>query len=235
MISPMKAAVDADAEFLHQIGATNTSALRHGVRPRVEKFFQNVAARVGNGSLEFDAVVPSLEFICRRYPDAWLILAKLYEENGGFANASESIRRYLEQPQGIDGQRSAWEQLARLYSTMRDWTGAVQAWIRICELPHTEFSTLSNTANSLNSLLREDYLALDSDEKRILYRELTRLMEQRASEADATDLSRLAWLYLHMREVEQALATAERGLAIDPQNEHCLRLAARLRHSSPAL
>ena len=69
-------------------------------------------------------------------------------------------------------------------------------------------SALSNTANELNTLMRENYLALNSDEKRLLYRELARLMEQRVSEADATDLSRLAWLYLHTREVERALETA---------------------------
>lgn len=233
MISPMKAAVEADAEFLHQIGATNTAALRHGVKPRVEKLFENIAARIAGGSLELDAVAPSLEFICRHYPDAWLTLAKLYEELDSLADASECIRRYLEQPQSIEHQRSAWEELTRLYSTMGDWTGAAQSLIRICELPQTPFSTLSNAANRLNSLLRENHLALDSDEKRILYRELTRLMEQRSGEADATDLSRLAWLYLHTREVERALATAEKGLELDPENEYCLRLVARLRHTNP--
>jgi hypothetical protein len=232
-ISPLKAAIDADAEFLHQIGATSTSALRHGVKPRLDKFFENVARRVANGLLPFDAIFPSLEFICRRYPDAWLTLAKLYEELGGvgaLANACECIRRFLEQPQQIGDQRSAWEELARLYTAMGDWTGAAQAHIRICELPQTPFSTLSNAASWLNNLLRENYLALDSDEKRVLYRELASLMERRASEADATDLSRLSWLYLHTREVEAALGTAERGLTIDPENEHCQRLVARLTH-----
>ena len=75
-ISPMKAAIDADVEFLQQIGATSTSALRHGVRPRIEKFFENVASRVVSGSLEFAAIVPSLQYICRQYPSAWLTLRR---------------------------------------------------------------------------------------------------------------------------------------------------------------
>ena len=66
--------------------------------------------------------------------------------------------------------------------------------------------------SDINNLLTENYLALDPDEKRIPYKELARPMEQRANEADATDLSRLAWLYLRTREVERALETAEKGL-----------------------
>jgi tetratricopeptide (TPR) repeat protein len=230
-VTPMKTAIDADVEFLQQIGATSSSGARHGIGPRLEKLFQNVATRLTNGRLELAAVIPSLEFICRQYPRCWLMLANLHEELGGpeaLARAAECFRRFLESPQSIGDQQLAWNELARLYQSMRDWTGAAQAQIRRCKLPDTPYSTLSNTANWLNSLLRENYVALDSEEKRVLYRELAELMERRASEATATDLSRLAWLYLHLRDVPRAKEVVEKGLALDPENEHCIRLKKRL-------
>lgn len=36
-------------------------------------------------------------------------------------------------------------------------------------MPDTSYSVLSNTANWLNNLFREDYVAIDTDEKRLLY------------------------------------------------------------------
>ena len=143
--------------------------------------------------------------------------------------ASECLCRFLEQPQSVVEEYIGWEELARIYGLMRDWTGAAQAKIRICKLANTPYSVLSNTASWLNKLLREDYLAMDSDEKRLLYQELADLMEQKESEADATDLSRLAWLHLHLRDPERAREIVEEGLAIEADNEHCSKLLNRLR------
>jgi hypothetical protein len=235
--TPMRPAIDADVEFLQQIGATSTSALRHGVRPRIERLFQFTASRLAAGRMELDEFVPSLEFVCRQYPPAWLMLAKLHEETGtaeGLVKASESLCRFLEQPFSAADERIGWDELARIYRLMEDWSGAAQAQIRLCKLADTPYSALSNAANSLNRLFSENYLAIDSDEKRLLYRELAQLMEQRKGEADATDLSRLAWLYLHLHDPSRAREITEEGLVIDAENEHCIRLLSRLRRSAGA-
>jgi len=89
---------------------------------------------------------------------------------------------------------------------------------------------LSNAANRLNNLLRDNSLALDSEEKRLLYRDLAQLMEARMREADATDLSRLAWLHLHLHDPVRARDIAEQGLELESDNEHCQRLLVRLSH-----
>jgi tetratricopeptide (TPR) repeat protein len=232
--TPMRAAIDADVEFLRQIGATTTTALRYGVQPRIKSLFQNIAARLSLGKLELDAVAPSLELICRQYPLAWLMLAKLHEEAGrpeGLTHAAECLRRFLETPQSSENQRLAWDELGRIYWQTGDWSGAAQAYIRVCKLPDTPYSVLSNTANRLNNLFREYDLPIDSDEKRLLYRELTQLMERRKEEADATDLSRLAWVYLHLHDPVRAREIVEEGLDLDADNEHCNRLLLKLRGS----
>lgn len=192
-----------------------------------------MATRVSSGETQLADVVPSLEFICRHYSPAWLMLAALYEESGSsdaLPKAAECLRRFLEQPQPLPGQRTAWEELARIYAATNDWSGAAQALIRLCKLPDTPYFILSNTANRLNNLLRDNSLALDSEEKRVLYRDLAHLMEARMREADATDLSRLAWLHLHLRDPDRAREIAEQGLDIESYNEHCSRLLVRLSH-----
>ena len=236
-ITEMKAAIDADVEWLQQIGATNRSALRHGVRPRIEKFFQNIAVRITSGRERLETVIPILEFVCRQYPQGWLLLAKLHEETEEperLIRAAECLRRFLQDPPTIPDQRVAWEELARIHEAILDWMGAAHAHISKCKLPGTPFSVLSNTANWLNNLFRDNYLAIDSDEKRLLYQDLAQLIKRRINEADATDLSRLAWLYLHLHNVDRALEIVEEGLKLDPQDEHCLKLKTRLQRREGA-
>lgn len=59
-------------------------------------------------------------------------------------------------------------------------------------------------------------------------RRLRSLLESRHTEADATDLSRLAWLCMYDQDPEAAEYWATEGLQKDPNNEHCLRLKRRL-------
>jgi hypothetical protein len=117
---------------------------------------------------------------------AWLMLAKLHAESGkadGRANAAESLKRFLETSQSPSDQQMAWEQLARIYQELGEWTAAAQARIRRCKFADTPYLMISNTANWLNGLLHDNYLALDSEEKRVLYRELAELMERKATMA----------------------------------------------------
>ena len=53
-------------------------------------------------------------------------------------------------------------------------------------------------------------------------------MERRIEEGGATDCSRLAWLYRHIKDDERARRFVELGLKQDPENEYCDRLARRL-------
>jgi hypothetical protein len=52
-------------------------------------------------------------------------------------------------------------------------------------------------------------------------------MLARLGEADATDLSRFAWLCLSVGNSEKAKQYTLKGLQLDPSNEYCLRLAER--------
>jgi hypothetical protein len=88
---------------------------------------------------------------------------------------------------------------------------------------------ISSTANQLNTFLRDRQIVLDSDEKQFVVGRLVEVMEARLTEADATDCSRFAWLYIHLRNTDKAKAVTLHGLKLDPSNRYCTQLAERLK------
>jgi len=230
LVSPMKSAIQADLEILQAFGAAQQSGIQHGIRPRVRRLFRFVASQVDEDPTHLQKHTPMLEFIGRRYSEAWLMLADLQEEHDALESAKRSVRRYLEQKPSGSG--PAWTRLQNLCVKTEDWSGQAHALLETSELPEADLNTTSSCANTLNWLLHEGKLRLDTDEKRVVMSRMVRLMEERIEEsaADATgdDYSRLAWLYLHLGRRADAKSCATDGLQVDPQNEHCLRLLDRL-------
>ena len=110
-----------------------------------------------------------------------------------------------------------------------DRLGEVHAFIERAQIDSVPFFDVSGTANRLNSLLRENVLSVDKDERRILAERLLGVLEARKSEADADDFSRMAWLALNIGQKARAEQFVDLGLAGDPMNQHCLSLQERLR------
>jgi len=224
-VSPLKAAIEADTQLLHEFGGGPRTDLHRGVEPRIGRLLRFIARRVSEGKAEFSEYVPMLELIGRRYRRAWLQLAELYEELGGpdrNQRQQEAIRRFLEGatgPEALEG----WRRLANLCRVGKDQLGEVQALIEVSQRT-SNLEDLSQIANRVNFILAEKELVLDADQKRNAVSRLANAMSSRITNADATDLSRLAWLYLHLGDTARAERVAAKGLAMDPENEHCLRL-----------
>lgn len=230
-VSPMKPAIEADNVLLQAFGAAQLPDVRYGIQPRIDRLFRYVANRAGQNSEELTKHIPMLEFIARKYPPAWLMIASLYEEvlvPDSAERIKDSLRHYLESTPKTGGQRVAWDRLARICQQTRDCPGEIHAMVEMCQLPDSSFSSISNAANRLNGLLFRHELVLDSEEKQIIIRQLVQLMERRMGEADAIDCSRLAWLCWHSQDEVRASKYTRRGLEIDRANEHCLKLAEKL-------
>jgi hypothetical protein len=54
-------------------------------------------------------------------------------------------------------------------------------------------------------------------------------MSAREGEANATDLSRLAWLLVAIDQRAEAKRVIRAGLTLEPADPHCRKLAARLK------
>lgn len=235
-VSPMKSAIEADTAILQQFGAGQQSDVRHGVGPRIERLIASIAKRALQKESTLDEYMPMLEFIGRHYPPTWQFVASLYEEIGtpdALERGKQAIRQHLERETGSPAVGS-WRRLAAICQRTGDVLGELHALVELSSRADAEFDDISNAANRLNHLLAEKRAALDSEEKQILVRRLAAAMEARSQEASATDLSRLAWLYLHLKDTAKAQAHVKRGLALDPENEHCQRLAERFAYSQSA-
>ena len=231
-VSPMKAAVEADAQLLYVFGASREAELRRGVGTRVERFFTTVAERVSRGEGSLEEYRPILEYLARQYSPAWLLLGELFEESEQFAAARTAIESYLECGGEPNGQIVAWQRLADLAKEQGDALAEIHALVELAQQDGLAFDDISGVANRVNGLLKTEPRAMDTDEKRILMRKLVDVMAHQVDEASATDLSRLAWLCVHIKEVDRAARYVQMGLKLEPGNEHLRKLSSRLRAES---
>jgi len=75
--------------------------------------------------------------------------------------------------------------------------------------------------------MAKNKLRLDTSEKNVLVRKLADVMTSRISEAtDASDVSSLAWLYMHLGQKEKTREYVELGLQMDPSHIYSRRLLA---------
>lgn len=229
-VSPMKTAIQADTKLLQTFGVGLHTEVQLGIEPRIIKFFRDIAKRV---SLKLDKIenyIPVLEFICRKYPYAWLTLTSLYEEEGQYLNAIVSLQRHLETTTSEAASYRSWEKLAELYCRIHDADGEIHSIIEMSELSITNIDKMRVIVNRVNSLFKNNKFQTDSTEKQILAQRLIvsyqTILDKTAYESD--DCSQLAWLYLNAGDRKNAKGVIQRGLDIDPHNVHCLKLKSTL-------
>ncbi len=230
-VNPMKPEIESDTALLQVFGAAQLHDIKHGIRPRIDRLFRFVAIQVSKNCTDLERYLPLLEFIARKYPPAWLSIAKLHEESnisGSAEDAKEAIGHFIESKPNEDDQAYAWEWLSRICSRTGDLSGEVIALLEMCKLPHASLLLISNTINRLNGYLHRRELTLNVGEKQTVIMQFIELMEKRITEADANDYSRLAWLCRYLHDKTRAIEYTKKGLIIDPFNEHCLKLARNL-------
>jgi hypothetical protein len=161
-------------------------------------------------------------------------IAQLYKEEGsaqGIIWAKDAMRRYLESGDSTVPAAQVWSQLAGFCRASRDPQGEVHALIEVADMPGIKADELSRSADTVNRLLaaakREGRQLFQTEERKYLVGKLAAKLEQCYDDLYATDLSQLAWLHLHLNNEARAGAFVMEGLKLDPDNEHCLSLAAK--------
>ena len=228
-VSVWRAAIEADTSILHLLGArTRGSTLELGAR--IQRLFNNVAAELSEGRKEYSEVRPVLLFLTTRYSYASVLLANLVAE---MKLDDDEEKHYLNYLEGTEHSEmlawQAWQRIAEIRRGRGDVRGELHALAQICRRDSTPARELSNAANRINNILRlMGSSQLSYEEKQFLIKDVVGALQGASDALDATDLSRLAWLQLHLGEHDSALATVQKGLVIDPGNAHCQRLQARL-------
>ncbi len=125
-VSPMKIVVEANTEILHQLGAAQKADAQYGIAPRIERLFINLAAKVTQEPGLLEEYLPIMEFIARKHPPAWLLLARLLDESdleNRLHRAKDAIERYLEVTPKTKDQLTAWQTRAEYCRQLEDWPG----------------------------------------------------------------------------------------------------------------
>jgi tetratricopeptide (TPR) repeat protein len=225
-VSPMKTAIEADTKLLHTFGVGLNSEIHLGIEPRIIKFFRDIAKRVNFGTDKIENYIPILEFICRKYPYAWLTLASLYEEEGRLNNAISALQSFLEFTEDEYEKLNSWQKLANLYSKNKDWNGEMHSLIELCELKNAPVENITSSIHRMNYLLKSSKFQADSAEKELLVERIKKIFKVRFENinGDASDYSQLAWLHIHINDIKSAKKAIQIGLDIDSNNHHCLKL-----------
>jgi len=227
-VSPMKASVEADSLLLQEFGPAKKEDVRSGVLPHVQWRLKRIALAAAPMREMQERNRGMLEFVAQRVPAVWLEIADFYMEIGGpyaLGLAKDSLRRFLETPDGSVPVENVWRRMADLCRHSGDAAGEVQALVEMSNSPAITLAAISSAANRINEinrqLRRSGASVFDSQEKRILVRRVAEAMERRVKHFDATDCSRLAWLYLQLGDDVKARSLAARGLQLEPDNFHC--------------
>lgn len=229
--SSLKAVIEADSELLQEFGAIRKDGVSSGVKIRVSHLVKALAKRIASGKEELTSLKPMLEFVASRVPIAWLDISQLYIEEGnqlGKEWAKDALRRFIESGDDTANISSIWRRLADLCHLTDDIQGEMQALAELSDSPNITTFELSLLADSINRIFasskRDGKVPFQLDERKYLVGKLINQLEKRLTHLDSTDLSRLAWLYMHINDEQRARELAEKGREMDNENEYCTKL-----------
>ncbi len=227
-IHVLKSAIQADVEILQMFSPSSLADVNLNISKGMESCIRRISDRIDRGE-QFSEYAPIVEMVCRNYNPGWLLLAQWRLERGTDEDIKEAIlniESFLQVDQSGPDSARAWNMLARARCRLQDYLGEIHAFVERAQFDAVPFYDVSNTANLLNRRYLE--LGLEVDGKRQLAQRLLDRLEARIGEAKPDDLSRMAWLALHLSREDKAADFTVKGLSMDPDNQHCLRIAERI-------
>ena len=224
----LKSAIQSDVQILQMFNPSSISDVNLNLQKGLERFVRNLSDQIDKG-YKFADYEPILSMVCRAYNPGWLLLAQWHLERGtprDVETAISDIEAFLQRDPMGSYSANAWQMLARAYYRKQDPLREIHAYVERAQFDSVPFHDVSNTASFLNRKYRE--LDLEVDGKRELAQRLLGVLEARISEAKPDDLSRMAWLALHLSQDAKASNFVRQGLQVEPENAHCLKIAERL-------
>jgi hypothetical protein len=231
-VSPFKVAVEEDRKVLMGFGAGKKEDISHGVMPRIHNLASAAALKASEDPNALNEFLPILEYISTAEPKAYTYLAQLIlevEENE--ENIKKAIlyyRRYVEHA-SYNEKVDIWRKIAELSHKINDAVSEIHALSEAALLPTNTLETISNLANQINFKIKE--LRAQKIEQSWSF-EVNKLIEKVAykmasfeKDLDATNCSRLSWLFANIGQTQKAKEFADMGLEKDNENEYCIKLA----------
>jgi hypothetical protein len=226
-VYPEKIKIIDDRNLLMEFGASTNNTVSVGMISKIERKFSAVAKRVSSLE-EFKKELPPLEYIASKFPKAYEYLIEILEEFSDYDSVKYYLREYLKRSMPAKQKAHLWLRLADICKLTKDWEGESHSLSELVLIPNIDFSIISEASNRINNYFRFHPEAKSVEYKKLLLDKVIEIMTKRIIEGGATDYSRLAWLQLNNNQDETARETVEKGLEIDPDNHHCLKLYAKI-------
>ena len=228
-VYPEKLAVYNDRKLLMEFGATNSGSVKNGIAPLVERKFKRVSQRINN-VLEFKREQETLEYLATKFPKAWLWIADMHLAMDNYEEAKAAIREFLKTTTLPNDKIKYWQRYADLCEHSDDWTGESMAIVELSMVPNVPFHIISNGAYRVNHYFSKHTCDKNMESRNEVFSKIAQVMSSRIkTEGDATDYSRLAWLYLNLNDEDLASKYTLIGLSLDPFNVYCEKLKSKLR------
>lgn len=237
-VSPYRAKIIADSRILQRFGAVREDDPSLGL----ERLIANYIRSLAKDPRDREACLSIAETICRRFNLGWYHLANWYLDHAESSDvpsdrekylnqAKSGVEQFLENSAGEDPTKIAegWDLLGTISYKLGDSLGEVHADIEKANVVDVPYWEISRTANELNAFLREYGTEIDRENKVMLAERILSVMYERRAEASAGDYSRIAWLCIHLKRIEQAKSSVLSGLELDPANPHLTALEKRLK------
>ena len=222
--SEHRIAVERDRELLQMLGAQPDKATIDFWR-RIERFFDSIAIGLDKEVMTIEAIRPVAEYVASGFPYAWVLLSQLYDEFGGDTSLDKQedcLLKFVEGPGSNHfPEVEAWHRISRIRQSQGNYWGELDALAQVCRQKESGRFEVSNAANGINRILKDHAYGLDWSLKQRIVADVVGRLEEYRLDMDATDYSRLAWLYKHLGEHEKALQAAQDGLSLEQHNYHC--------------
>ena len=224
-VNPDMNLIEHAVDFIRESGPAKSTDMKNAGFPRIEALFAGTARRIRAKEMGLNQGREILAFLCARTPHAWLTFADVESEFDVHREVT-CVSRYVEAFPDTRLAKDGWLRLCGLYRRLHDPLASCNAYLRAAEHEAPTLESVSSMANYMNGHIGH-MRQMDRNQRGALLRPLAKLFEPHIEEASATDLSRVAWLYLNCGEEKAADRYTALGLRKDPGNQHCRSLLNR--------
>ncbi|MFH0133259.1 NB-ARC domain-containing protein [Variovorax sp. VaC1] len=221
--------VREDLTVLQTMGTTTAQENSTGIEKRLQKLAFNMLHAIDTKRVAAEQILPALEYMSKYYSSTRFRLATWFEEHGEIDKALSAAELFL-QSSDADPKNTlnSWDLIIRCKKQTGDSLGELNALCKKALVPEIDRFEFSNTVNSINQIFAST--EAPTAHRRALLNDVCTAYETRFSQSDfdATDFSRIAWLYLHVHRTDAAKKTLDRGLQLEPENSYCYKLTIKL-------
>lgn len=217
--------IEEDARYLHHFGAVSDNVTKIGFSPHVHRFYDNAKSLSGYA---LDEAIAIGEYVARRYPESWLLLARLQRDSSssGRVAAKGSYQSYLSRtPDDAD----AWLELAEICRATRDDLGELRAAANASQNAERRYAGLSESLATTRERCDAGLIKAESKQKRSYLVSLCQGWHRRENQATLGDCFNLAKLAERAGDLDETLFWADQGLRKDSRNQRFREIKERAR------